>query len=1022
MRLRTFGGLTLEGSSFKRAKPLLLLAYLALEGPKERWFLKELFWRDAKNPQSSLSTALAHLKNAGEGVVGADEVRAWCDVESDAAELLTAADESKRERVVELYRGPFLAGVDPSAAGVEVEEWIYSTREVLGTKVRQALLELGKDHASNREFTPGAELAQRAYLLAGAPEPTPEELERLFVLLRAGEHPEAVEVRKEAAGYELDLSLSVDEARAALHKDKDPTTEETPSNLPVPSTRFVGREAEKTRIAELLADPECRLLTIMGPGGIGKTRLAVEVATAQLDRFTDGVFFVALEDITSPGQIPTSIASAAGLRLQGRDDALEQVERSIGPKDVLLVLDNFEHLMGGALVPTELLQACPNLKVIVTSREHLNVAEEQVRTLEGLPLPGDATKPAEIPLNEAVQLFTLRARAKNHAFELGSDDLVHASKLVRLVEGNPLAIELAAPWVRLMPVADIVGEIDSNTDFLASSSRDEVDRHRSARAAFEHSWNLLTATEQDVLTRLSVFRAGFSRKAASEVTGATLGSLASLVDKSLLRVSPNGRFSRHALILQYTREKLADRPEAEAETLEKHARCFLRLAEEARSHIRGEEYLTWLDRFEEEHENLQAALGWSLDNDRGLDALRLVDALGDFWTRRGYLQLGWAWSERTLAHPRTQGRSRERAGALERAGTIAGVQRALSLHEESLTISQELGDKKGIAEALHSIGSLAMSVQGDFATARSLYQQSLALSREIGDSWGIALSLKTLGTLARVDGEYAAARSLAEESLAISRPLEDRWGIAYLFNDLGRIDLVEGNFAAARSLFEQSLAIRQELKDSSAIAFSLNHLGDVARAEGEYARARSLYEESLAIRREVGETLAIAWVLHDLGTVAQVEGDIATARSLAEEALAITRELGNNLGIAGSLNLLGELAQAEGDSAAARSLHEQSLATFREVGDKVGVAECLEGLALIVASEGHAEHAARLWGTAEALREAMRSPMPLHRRDRLDPAIGATREALGDGLFLAAWEEGRGMTLHDAIDTAMAGS
>ena len=325
MRLLTLGGLTLENSTFKRAKPLLLLAYLALEGAKERRFLRELLWRDAKDSHNSLGTALARLRGSGAGVVGSDEIRAWCETQCDATQLLTAVDEDDNQRVVELYRGPFLEGVDPSAAGIEIEEWIYSTREALGTRVRQALLNLGGDHAGVGEFSLGAELAQRAYSLPGAPEPMPDELERLFVLLTAVDHPEAAEVRKGAAGFDLELSPSVEDAREALHKDKDPITRKARHNLLVQATRFVGREAEKTKIGEILRDPDCRLLTITGPGGIGKTRLAIEVATSQLRRFPDGVFFVPFSPVTSSTAMPFAIADALGLGADGRTDTIEQL-------------------------------------------------------------------------------------------------------------------------------------------------------------------------------------------------------------------------------------------------------------------------------------------------------------------------------------------------------------------------------------------------------------------------------------------------------------------------------------------------------------------------------------------------------------------------------------------------------------------------------------------------------------------------------------------------------------------------
>ena len=270
MRLRTLGKLELEGSTFSQAKSLLLLTYLAVQGPQERRRLAELFWFDSDDPLNNLGTTLTRLGKGAAGAVEKNDVQVWTSLPCDAVELLEVHKRGDAEACVALYEGTFLEGVRPQDTSTELEEWFYATREALGGRVRQALLDLGEDHAGVGEFTLGAELAERGYLLSGAPEPEPLELERLFVLLQAGEHPEASEVQKEAAGYDLDLSLSVEDARSALHEGRGTTTAAVRHNLPVQPTQFVGREAEKTRIGDLLLDPSCRLLTIMGPGASGR--------------------------------------------------------------------------------------------------------------------------------------------------------------------------------------------------------------------------------------------------------------------------------------------------------------------------------------------------------------------------------------------------------------------------------------------------------------------------------------------------------------------------------------------------------------------------------------------------------------------------------------------------------------------------------------------------------------------------------------------------------------------------------
>ena len=560
---------------------MLLLSYLAVEGAKERWLLRELFWRDATNPQNSLATALAYLRKASPGLVGSDDASVWCEVECDARQLMEALERRENNEAVELYSGAFLAGVDPSAGGVELEEWIYATRELLGSRVRQALLTLGEEHAGVGEFSLGAELALRAYLLPGAQEPEPEDLERLFVLFQAGEHSGASEVRKEAMGYDLDLRLSVEEARAALQKDAGTATGAR-DTLPVQATRFVGRERELGEVSELLTNSDCRLLSLVGGGGLGKTRLALQAAQEQLEvgSFVDGVVFVPLEAVTSAASFPAVLAGALELTLSGQEDASSVVKRFLAEKRLLLVLDNFEQLLEGTPFVRELIDHCPGLKLLVTSRERLNLEHEWVFTIEGLTYPQETTPLEQAESFDAVRLFLQRAKRAQHGFSLTPKTLLPVNRICQLVEGMPLAIELASSWLRALPTDAIVKELETGIDLLESPTRDVSERHRGVRVLFDHSWSLLNEQEREALRRLSVFRGGFTRAAASMVAGATLPLLARLVDKSLLRMSPEGRYNRHPLLSQYTSEKLAEHPHEKEEAEKKHGSYYLGLVRE----------------------------------------------------------------------------------------------------------------------------------------------------------------------------------------------------------------------------------------------------------------------------------------------------------------------------------------------------------------------------------------------------------------------------------------------------------
>ncbi len=402
MRLRTLGGLKLDEHGFSRPKPLLLLSYLSLEGSQDRRHLAELFYPGSARPLGSLASELTRIRKAIPGAIGASEERAWSELDADAQELLTALEEGDLDRALELYQGRFLDGLHLKDWGSELEEWVYGTREFIANRVREALIKLAESAANERAFERAAELSERAYFLSGAPEPEPEELGRMHTLLVAGSSPRAGEVRKEAASF--GITLETDEAAARAMLVGPPEAEQVAtSRLPELGTSFVGRNAELLELSELLSQDEVRLLTLAAPGGVGKTRLALRLARhlQGYNRFPDGVLFVPLEALESAAMIPGSIATELGLMLHDREEPRAQVARFIGDKKVLLVLDNFEHLLEGAIIVADLVLACPNLKVLVTSRERLNLAQEsrlpprgphqptQLRlTTPGSPVPG----------------------------------------------------------------------------------------------------------------------------------------------------------------------------------------------------------------------------------------------------------------------------------------------------------------------------------------------------------------------------------------------------------------------------------------------------------------------------------------------------------------------------------------------------------------------------------------------------------------------------------------------------------
>jgi hypothetical protein len=418
MRLTMLGGLALESATFNRPKPLLLLAYLAVEGSKEKRHLYELFWPEAADPAMSLRVASTQIRKVDTNLLKSDERTLSTGLETDLAVLQSAITERNAEKLIELYKGEFLQGFSLPDWSVELEEWVYSTRDFITARVRSAFLQLAEAQAAKGNFTEAAQWAERAYRL-GKDNQEPEDLERLYVLLLAGESASSSEVKKLAREYGLEPTLTREEAKARYFVARSTESSETRSisnNLPKAKTTFIGRDPELVEVGRLLGQNEVRLITLLGPGGMGKTRLALQLAQGQLQEahFKDGIYFVALDTLENPAQLPLVIAQTLGLNLQSKDDPFTVVKGAIGKGHVLLVLDNFEQLMRGVLMVSELLESCPHLTILVTSRERLNLEEEFVLTLQGLPLPeAGNTDLSKIEYNDAVKLFVQKERGSS---------------------------------------------------------------------------------------------------------------------------------------------------------------------------------------------------------------------------------------------------------------------------------------------------------------------------------------------------------------------------------------------------------------------------------------------------------------------------------------------------------------------------------------------------------------------------------------------------------------------------------
>jgi predicted ATPase len=763
-------------------------------------------------------------------------------------------------------------------------------------------------------------------------------------------------------------------------------------NLPMPLTGLIGRDVELDRLEPLFKQSRSRLLTLSGPGGVGKTRLAIEVARRLQADFADGVVFASLAPIRDALLLPSTLARAFDVvELEGRS-VTDGLTDFVGQRRLLLVLDNCEHLIDAcAATVATLLLACPGLHVLATSRMALRIRGEQVFLLQPLSLPELSldTPSAAIEQSPAVALFVERAREAYPDFSVDSRNLGDVAAICQRVDGLPLAIELAAAQVAYASPRALLARLTPSLPLLHGGAHDLPARQQTLRSTIDWSYKLLSEDARRLFRRLAVCVGGFTVEAAAAVGGmessdplAVLFELENLVAASLL-VAAQGfevepRFSMLDTIRDFGLEKLAESGELET-TRTSHLAWSLALAERAAAELTGPEQEEWLQRLDLEHANLQAALHHAQPPHEV--GVRLAVALWRFWYTRGYLAVGRRWLEAAIASD--AGSTSTRASALHGAGMLAWRQgdydQARAWHEESLALRRELGDRQGIASSLENLGMVAWR-QSDYAQARALHEQSLALRRELGDAQGSASSLYSLGAAMAEQGEYAAAEVVHQESLAIRRELGDKQGVAGSLNALGMLAWELGDDASAAPLHAESLALVRELGDQKGIANSLNNLGNLADARGDYEDAERLHQESLAIMRE----------------------------------------LDDRQGIAASLNNLGRIAHERGHYAEAQALLEESLTRSSSIGARYQVAESLEGLASLAASLGDAARAARLYGAAASLRTTIGAPLAPRERPGRERAFTALRTQLGSGRFAEAWSAGEALSLDQAVAEARA--
>lgn len=860
-----------------------LLAYLALHPEPHghsREKLATLFWGDTPDKQArmSLRTSLTVLRKAlGADVLLTDAERV--QLNPDCTWRLDVRDFDRLsvaspETALELYAGDFLPDF--------YDEWVLNARERWRGRYLETLLRLTQQLRSQSEYEQASIIARRVLEADRANETAYQHL--MFCALAQGNRAAAQDHYRECVRA-LQAELGVEpapETQALYHWLKQTPGQSVSltarlTNLPLPLTSFIGRKDALTQVKVLLA--QTRLLTLVGAGGTGKTRLAIQVATELLDAYHDGVWWVELAPLTSPALVPQAVMKALGLSEAPRQSLAETLAEFLRTRTLLLILDNCEHVIEACAELAEtLLQraACPNLTILTTSREPLNVPGETVWQVPTLTVPLDLPTREQLLLSyEGVRLFVERAQAANARFALNEQNVQAVTQLCRRLDGIPLALELAAARVAVLSVHDIAARLDDRFNLLTQGSRTALPRQQTLRALVDWSYDLLEADERVLFSRLSIFVGKFNLAAAEAIcadehvpAARLLDVLARLVAKSLLLVETDGadgRFYFLETIRAYARDRL--RAAGEVDVMQqRHADWFAQSIAQAEKQLRGANQLQWLTRLEIDHADLRAALKWTHEHTDADRLVQLAAHLARFWSIRGYWSEGQTWL--TLALQRHTRASLARASALIGLAELTRLKHGLAesqpLYAASLELYQTLGDEWGIALA----SAYSLIGEEDVSRAARLFADSLTRARALNDPWLQASAYFRMGFYALRHDDPVAGEAYLEQVLVYARQAGDRWLIGGTLSNLGEIARSRQDYDRARALYSEAITVQRELDDHHGLAIALHNLGRVALCQGDYARARSFFQDSLQQYQELGRLRGLCECLAGLGGVA----------------------------------------------------------------------------------------------------------------------------------------------------------
>jgi predicted ATPase/DNA-binding SARP family transcriptional activator len=1029
LKLYLFGypRLELEGQerSLETRKALALLAYLVIEDqPHSREALATMFWPelDSERAYHNLRRSLwtinktlgkDWLDSSRDTLVLNSDARVWTDVNAFQNHLSECERHGHRPEetcpaciphlsaAATLYAGDFLAGFDlPDSPAFD--EWQFFLREALKKQAAQTLEKLALQQAEENQFEQAIELARRWLALDALHEPAHRLLMRLYA--QTDQRPAALrqyEICQETLGKELGIDPQP-ETRAlyeqirsgAGHVASDglppnklgietpavapapPAPPEAPvSNLPGSLTPFIGRQAELDEIGQLLATPDLRLLTLLGPGGSGKTRLAIQAAHEKQSLFTDGVFFVSLAPLSSTESLLPAIAKAVRYPIREKETSLiQQLSHYLRLKQVLLVLDNFEHLISDESVHelVTLLEAAPQMKVLVTSRARLNFKGEHLYPVKGMHLPSPfevIQDPLALQEFSAVQLFTQSARRIQPAFALTGQNASPVVDICRAVQGMPLGLELAASWLELLEPYAVLSEIRSSLDFLETSQRDVPDRQRSLRAVFDTSWKMLSPAERALFMQLSIFRGSFTRQAAQQIATAALPVLSGLISKSFLYSLPDGRYAIHELLRQYGYDELRRDSQAWSAVRDRHSAFYLDELAVAQEGMHGSQYMQVLEQvlgqLDADYENLRSAWDWAIETGQCERIERALYSLYGYLLMRGLALEGRSILEKLAASLERDTSTVQRRILLAKTLVLISSLTYDVVSDVRLQIVQramQLLDKPGMERQMglfYSRLAFEYGTRLDPQEGMRMLHRSLDWLRQAGDSYAESQTLQFLGNLLIMTGQFEEAKQTLEQANAICQRRGDRLSMAIINSILGDIYYRDGDADRCEQLLLDCWETFKQIGDQINIIATLANLGQISETMGKFDKSIAYIQEQIRIARQIGILDIVASGLSWESIVNLRKGDIERARQLRQESLELARAIDDRTDIVWGLLELGEIERVAGNLDKAQSLLQQCNAMHQDTPRSEVQAFYYKGMADLALDRGEHETAMR---------------------------------------------------------------